>query len=126
MRRILAARMNLVRILAACLPVAPGAWPRTRSTCAPVLIMAGAQDAVFCAASPAIDCADPAQIAEPESPYYASAASLTACSIADTGHDIALHPPAALSFSFINGWLSRARGRARLSRSTRTRNSADR
>ncbi len=76
------------------------------SITAPVLVVIGARDAIFCTAPPALDCRAPAELAKSESPYYDSAASLTIYSIPDTGHDIALHPSADLSFAMINDWIS--------------------
>lgn len=73
---------------------------------APVLVVIGQQDAIFCPAPPALDCADPAWLLAAEAPYYAEAASLTVDSIPDTGHDIALHPSADQSFALINQWIT--------------------
>jgi pimeloyl-ACP methyl ester carboxylesterase len=76
------------------------------SITAPVLVVIGQQDAIFCTAPPVINCTSPAALANSEAPYYASAASLTVDSIPATGHDIALHPSADMSFALINGWLA--------------------
>ena len=73
---------------------------------APVLVVVGAQDAIFCADPPVLDCGAPAQLLANEAPYYARAASLTVYSIPDTGHDVALHPTADQSFALINGWIA--------------------
>ncbi len=73
---------------------------------APVLIVIGAQDAIFCADPPVVDCPQPAQLLASEAPYYARAASLSLDVIAGTGHDIALHPTADESFGLISQWIS--------------------
>jgi pimeloyl-ACP methyl ester carboxylesterase len=72
---------------------------------APVLVVIGQQDAIFCADPPVLDCSIPAAVLASEAPYYASAASLDADTIADAGHDIALHPSADQSFDQINQWI---------------------
>ena len=71
----------------------------------PVLVVIGQQDAIFCAAPPVLDCSQPSELVAVQAPYYAAAASLTVDAIADTGHDIALHPSAAQSFALINQWI---------------------
>ncbi len=73
---------------------------------APVLIVIGAQDAIFCTDPPVIDCSQPAELLASEAPYYARAASLSLEVIPDTGHDIALHPTADESFGLISQWIS--------------------
>jgi pimeloyl-ACP methyl ester carboxylesterase len=73
---------------------------------APVLVVIGQQDAIFCTDPPVLDCAALSQLLTNETPYYAQAASLTVYSIPDTGHDVALHPSADQSFSLINQWIT--------------------
>ena len=73
-----------------------------------MLVVVGAQDAIFCADPPVLDCAAPAQLQANQAPYYARAASLTVYSIPGTGHDVALHPSADQSFDLINNWLANA------------------
>jgi pimeloyl-ACP methyl ester carboxylesterase len=75
------------------------------SITAPVLVVIGEQDAIFCADPPVLDCTQPADLLASEAPYYADAASLSIDTIADTGHDIALHPSADQSFGLINQWI---------------------
>jgi pimeloyl-ACP methyl ester carboxylesterase len=72
---------------------------------APVLVVIGQQDAIFCADPPVLDCGDPAQVQANEAPYYARAASLAVDVIGATGHDVALHPSADESFGLINDWI---------------------
>jgi len=73
---------------------------------APVLVVVGQEDAIFCTDPPLLDCADQAKLLANEAPYYARAASLTVYSIPDTGHDVALHPSADESFGLINQWIT--------------------
>jgi pimeloyl-ACP methyl ester carboxylesterase len=75
------------------------------SITAPVLVVIGQQDAIFCTDPPVLDCSQPAELFASEAPYYADAASLVIDTIADTGHDIALHPSADQSFGLINQWI---------------------
>lgn len=75
---------------------------------APVLIIDGEDDALFCAGS--INCAAGASVAQFEKPYFSEAASLTIDMVPGTGHDVALHPTADESFAMINVWLTRCHG----------------
>ncbi len=75
------------------------------SITAPVLVLIGEQDAIFCTDPPVLDCGQPPQLLATEAPYFAGAASLTVDSIAGTGHDVALHPTADQSFSVITDWI---------------------
>jgi pimeloyl-ACP methyl ester carboxylesterase len=83
----------------------PGLNAADRIT-APVLIVIGQQDAIFCADPPVLDCSAPAAVLQSEVPFYAAAASLTVDIAAGTGHDIALHPSADQSFTQINQWIT--------------------
>lgn len=73
---------------------------------APVLIVIGADDAIFCTDPPLLDCSDPASLLQSEQAYYAGAASRTLDVIAETGHDVALHPTADQSFDLISNWIT--------------------
>ncbi len=84
----------------------PAGMNAADSITAPVLIVIGQQDAIFCADPPVLDCSVPAKVLVSEMPYYAAAASLTADVIAGAGHDIALHPSADQSFAQINVWIT--------------------
>ncbi len=75
------------------------------SITAPVLVVIGQQDAIFCTDPPVLDCSQQAELLASEAPYYAAAASLVIDSIPETGHDIALHPSADQSFALINQWI---------------------
>jgi pimeloyl-ACP methyl ester carboxylesterase len=69
---------------------------------APVLLVMGAQDAIFCET---LDCSNPQTIRSAEAPYYANAASFTVKSIPLTGHNLTLHYSAPASALLINHWI---------------------
>ena len=71
---------------------------------APVLVVLGQEDVLFCGVL--LDCSQDANVQSFEAPFYTSAASLTARTIANTGHDIALHPSNDISFVIINDWIN--------------------
>lgn len=73
---------------------------------APVLLIDGQEDVFFCSPPQIVSCANPTAIRAYEAPYYASVASLSAVTIPNTGHDLALHPSANTSFSNINTWIN--------------------
>jgi pimeloyl-ACP methyl ester carboxylesterase len=81
----------------------PGIAPAARIT-APVLIMVGQEDFLYCEGSGAPDCADQAALAAQEQPYFPAAASLTVETVADTGHDLQLSTSAGISDSMILAW----------------------
>lgn len=74
---------------------------------APVLLVVGQDDWLFCQSAGAPDCAQLSALYQLERPYYSGAASLTIATVPGTGHDLALSPTASLSFAMINGWISR-------------------
>jgi len=92
-------------VACACGLLAAGRANAADSITAPVLIVIGQQDAIFCPDPPVLDCSVPAEVLASELPYYAAAASLTADVITGAGHDIALHPSADQSFAQINEWI---------------------
>ncbi len=73
---------------------------------APVLLIVGQDDSMFCGGAGGLACADTASVRQHEEPYYAAAASLTYLSVPGTGHDLALSQTAAQSFRLINRWLT--------------------
>jgi pimeloyl-ACP methyl ester carboxylesterase len=89
---------------AAVLLQAPAAGNISTHITAPVLIAVGQNDTLVCSGTP--DCSNPAAIVANEAPYFTSAASVSAASFADTGHDIPLHPTANSSFASINQWIA--------------------
>jgi pimeloyl-ACP methyl ester carboxylesterase len=73
---------------------------------APVVVVTGAADAFFCTPPQIVDCGDANAVRAYEAPYFRSAASLSAIAIANTGHDLTLHPSADTSFAAINSWIA--------------------
>ena len=71
---------------------------------APVLVVDGDQDALFCGFT--VDCADPAAVSANERAFYSAAASVAVSLIPATGHSLALHPSAPQSFAVIDQWLA--------------------
>lgn len=72
---------------------------------APVLLVSGQQDKFFCSVIGVVSCADQTAVQAYEAPYFASAKSLTVNMVADTGHDLPLHPSANVSFNLIDQWI---------------------
>lgn len=75
----------------------------TRIT-APVLLVVGTDDILFCDTA-ARDCASAAAIKSAEAPFYPNAKSLTAAVVPGTGHDLPLHLTTDLSFGIVDLWL---------------------
>jgi pimeloyl-ACP methyl ester carboxylesterase len=73
---------------------------------APVLLIVGQDDPMFCGHAGGLDCANPVAVRRHEAPYYRAAASLTYLSVPGTGHDLALSQTATRSFQLINQWLT--------------------
>ncbi|GAA2215051.1 alpha/beta fold hydrolase [Nonomuraea monospora] len=69
----------------------------------PVLVVLGERDAVFC--GPVVDCSDSAAVRVNERRYFASAPSLAAVVLPETGHDLPQHESAGLSFARIDQWI---------------------
>lgn len=69
----------------------------------PVLLVIGQDDHNYCGAT--VDCSTAAAVRASEAPYWTSAPSLTALTVPDTGHSIALHPSAGVSFAGIDQWI---------------------
>lgn len=72
---------------------------------APVLLIDGQQDKVFCFSPGGLDCTNQTGVEANEAPYYTAAKSFTVKTVADTGHDLTLHPSANDSFATINNWI---------------------
>ncbi len=85
--------------------LAPAGSNVSDSVTAPVLVMVGQEDLLYCEGSGAADCSDPAALTTYEQPYFAKAASLTVETVPHTGHDLALSPTANVSFAGIDAWL---------------------
>ncbi|HEX3568462.1 MAG TPA: alpha/beta hydrolase [Candidatus Saccharimonadales bacterium] len=70
---------------------------------APIYVLDGQQDKLFCGGN--LNCASASDVQAHEASFYTSAASVTTNIVANTGHAIALHQTADDSFNVINGWL---------------------
>lgn len=95
---------------------APPATSLARLVSVPVLAIAGEQDFIFCANPAALDCSNTAATQANEAAYYTGSPSVTYKGVADTGHDIVLHPSISDtyhhgrlvkegSFRMINEWI---------------------
>ncbi|WP_165975649.1 alpha/beta hydrolase [Actinomadura rubrisoli] len=71
---------------------------------ADVLAIVGQHDAAVCGML--LNCGRDANVRANEAPYFTSAASLTGAAVPRTGHVLALHPSADLSFARINQWIN--------------------
>jgi hypothetical protein len=71
---------------------------------APVLLVVGAADALFC--GPGQPCQHPAEICQRERAAYPADANLSAVAVPETGHSINLHRRASRTFSLIQRWLT--------------------
>lgn len=69
----------------------------------PVLLVIGQDDHNYCGAT--VDCSTADNVRASEAAYWTSAPSLTALTVPDTGHCIALHPSAGVSFAGIDHWI---------------------
>jgi pimeloyl-ACP methyl ester carboxylesterase len=84
---------------------APAGASPTNQITAPVLLIDGQRDAVFCFDPTVVNCADVPGLRAHEAPYFTSARSMTLVVVPDTGHDLALHRTAQESFGAINRWI---------------------
>ncbi|MFF5291851.1 alpha/beta hydrolase [Paractinoplanes globisporus] len=75
----------------------------SRAITAPILLVVGARDALFC--GPTMPCTHGADICQREQTTYASNTGLIAVTIASTGHSLNLHTSAPSTRKVINGWL---------------------
>ena len=82
----------------------PAATNPSRLVTAPVLVLDGQQDGIFCGLT--VNCTDPSALLAEETPFYASTPRLAVATVPGTGHDVALHPSAAQSFAVIDQWLA--------------------
>lgn len=75
-----------------------------RLVTAPVLVLDGQQDGIFCNLT--LNCSDAAAVLAEEAPFFANAAQVAVTTVAGTGHDVALHPSAGQSFGVIDRWIA--------------------
>lgn len=71
---------------------------------APVLIVSGRQDALFCNESTGLSCATAGAVLDREAPVFSSAACLDAF-VFDSGHDTNLHETAPQLFDYAGKWV---------------------
>jgi pimeloyl-ACP methyl ester carboxylesterase len=84
---------------------APAATNVSGKITAPVLVVVGQKDGIFCTNAAVLDCTNQGAVQTFEEPFYKMAKSLKVVTVANTGHDIALHPSAQESFDTINEWI---------------------
>ena len=82
----------------------PAPFNITNQIVAPTMVVNGERDRLYCGV--ALNCTNHAAVQANEAPYYTAASSLTVRTIGYTGHDLALHPGASLSFLAINNWIN--------------------
>lgn len=82
----------------------PAAGNISTQITAPVLTVVGELDALVCMGN--VDCTSDTVLTANEAPYYADANSSMAVGIAQTGHNLPLHPSADSSFATINQWIN--------------------
>jgi pimeloyl-ACP methyl ester carboxylesterase len=71
----------------------------------PVLAISGELDAIFCYNPAVFNCSDSSAMQAHEASYFTNAPSFTFKGVADTGHNLPLHPSANTSFNVINKWI---------------------
>jgi len=77
----------------------------TSSITVPVLILDGQDDLLFCVNNSQVNCASWSAMKAAEEPFFPSVSSLTAESVPETGHALALATSAPVSFGLIAAWL---------------------
>ena len=71
---------------------------------APVLVVLGADDNLFCTGVTVYNCAGPASVRAYESQFYSPAAHLKLVAVPDTGHALALSTTAPITDAVMIGW----------------------
>jgi pimeloyl-ACP methyl ester carboxylesterase len=84
---------------------APASTNISKEIHVPVMAVVGQQDLIFCSNPAVLDCSNAAAVRAYEAPFYANAPKFKAYVVADTAHDVALHPSAQTSFDAINQWI---------------------
>ncbi len=84
----------------------PSQLNATGQVTAPVLVVVGQQDALFCGPPTGIDCSSEHTVAAHERPFYGQAAELSVRVVPRTSHNIALHPTVDESFEAISKWIA--------------------
>ncbi|GAA5200049.1 alpha/beta fold hydrolase [Rugosimonospora acidiphila] len=81
--------------------------PASRDIAAPVLVVVGTQDNLFCGGELASDCASAASLAQEEAPYFGPAARLQTFVLPGAGHDLNLELNAASYRDAVMNWAAR-------------------
>jgi pimeloyl-ACP methyl ester carboxylesterase len=84
--------------------VAPPLLNESRNISVPVLTAIGDHD-IFCGPPLDVDCTSAASVKAHEAPYFTGSSSYSTIVVANTGHDLTLHPSADQSFNAIDGWI---------------------
>jgi hypothetical protein len=71
---------------------------------APILVVVGADDNLFCTGVTVYNCASPASVRAFESQFYSPAAHLKLVTIPDTSHALALSATAPITDAVMIGW----------------------
>ena len=79
--------------------IPPGSYPS-----APILVVVGADDNLFCTGVTVYNCAGPASVRAYESQFYSPAAHLRLLTVPDTGHALGLSTTAPISDAVMIGW----------------------
>lgn len=90
-------------VLTSTLLLAPPLLNKSTQITADVLLINGEFDTTFCGLT--LDCASASTVLAAEAPYYPNAASLDVQVVANTGHNLTLHPSAGTSFALIDQWV---------------------
>jgi len=83
----------------------PTVLPSTLTITAPVNVVVGQYDALFC--GPVSQCSSPLSLTALEKSFYPAASSFTFTLIPDAGHSLNLQRNAPTTYASINGWLHR-------------------
>ncbi|MEV0108252.1 alpha/beta fold hydrolase [Nocardia sp. NPDC050799] len=84
--------------------LSPAPVNTSRAITAPVLVVMGAEDNIFCNFT--VSCRDAASIAANEAPYYSGAADFDALVAPGVAHNLTLHPSAPATFAAMNHWIT--------------------
>jgi pimeloyl-ACP methyl ester carboxylesterase len=83
----------------------PAALNVSKGVTAPVLLVAGQNDKLYCQGLLNADCSTNQKVIDHEKPFYPNATSLDARIISNTGHALTMSPTHQQSFDAINNWL---------------------
>jgi pimeloyl-ACP methyl ester carboxylesterase len=78
----------------------------SRGITAPVLVVNGTADNIFCAGALGVSCATPEAVAEVERPYFGPEAQLATAVVPGAGHSLTFEPNAEVAADAIHDWLA--------------------